>query len=225
MLHHFVDSCDDDPSCVCSINPNNTLIVDCVTYNAISGATQTGPNIFWTWAALRYVAVSGDYGWLDANYDNLQLSMTFLLKRFDSNVNLFNVPGPLWIDTFIRANYTTDTNAAMIFLAEAMADMETFRGNTSGATFYLDLASDVRIAMNTYLYSTDHYCTQSDPDASAPGGVKKCSRDFVDYDSNLLAIGASAANASGAAATLARVDSGQCTHARGTWVSEIYYDW
>jgi hypothetical protein len=56
----------------------------------------------------------------------------FLMDRFDESVGLFNAPGPLWIDTFIRANYTSDTNAAMIMLCELMADAEGFLGNASG---------------------------------------------------------------------------------------------
>lgn len=55
-----------------------------------------------------------------------------LICSFDSNVGLFNVPGSLWIDTFIRANYTSDTNAGMVMLLSAMADAEKFLGNTTG---------------------------------------------------------------------------------------------
>lgn len=49
-------------------------------------------------------------------------------------------------------------------------------------------------------------------------------RDFVDYDSNLLAIAAGVASQAQAEAILHRVDSGPCAHPRGTWVSEVYYD-
>ena len=65
--------------------------------------------------------------------------------------------------------------------------------------------------------------TQSDP---GPGGiVQKCTRDFIDYDSNAIAVAARVpASPASAAAILARMDRGSCTHARATYVSEIEYD-
>jgi hypothetical protein len=82
MLHHFVPACDShDTSCTCSLNPVNPFVVDCITYDAISGATQTGPNIFWTMAALRYAAVSGDTTWLTTYLPYIRTSMGFLLAR------------------------------------------------------------------------------------------------------------------------------------------------
>ena len=80
--------------------------------------------------------------------------------------------------------------------------------------------------MNKYLLapSGDHYCTQSDP--LPGGGVKVCARDFIDYDANAIAVAAGVPDSLALAQRiLARVDSGNCTHAgRATWVSEIYYD-
>jgi len=180
------------------------------------------------------------------------------LCRFDSSVGLFNVPGSLWIDTFIRANYTSDTNAGILFLLDLMADAEMFVGNATGAALYADTAAHVRGAMNTYLWaaSHDHYCTNSNPlslafqdehemandrnrqrHASATSGVANrttpdavegvqvCARDFVDYDSNLLAVAFGVpATPQQAQAILARVDRGPNAHIRGTWVSEVYYD-
>lgn len=181
----------------------------------------------------------------------------FLSRRFDSSVGLFNVPGSLWIDTFIRANYTSDTNAGILFLLDLMADAETFVGNATGAALYADTAAQVRGAMNTYLWASshDHYCTNSNPLGSASqgehemtgdrnrqrhasatcgvvdsatdavGGVQVCARDFVDYDSNLLAVAFGVpATPQQAQAILSRVDRGPNAHVRGTWVSEVYYD-
>jgi hypothetical protein len=49
-------------------------------------------------------------------------------------------------------------------------------------------------------------------------------RDFVDYDSNLLAVMAGVASTERAERILARIDAGSCSHTgRGTWVSERYY--
>ena len=95
----------------------------------------------------------------------LRRMMNFLDLRFDDVVGLYNAPGSLQIDTFIRQNYTADSNAASIILCELFADAEAYLGNTTGANFYLTRASTVRAAMNEYLLaaSGDHYCTQSDP--------------------------------------------------------------
>ena len=75
--------------------------------------------------------------------------------------------GSLQIDTFIRENFTADSNAASVILCELYADAETFLGNTTGAAFYLARAATVRAAMNHFLMaaSNDHYCTQSNPAA------------------------------------------------------------
>lgn len=197
------------------------------SYDAISGATQTGPNVFTLLAALRYAGATGDAAWLSANMGTLRAIMGFLDERFDASVGLYNVPGSLQIDVFIRQNYTSDSNAASIILCELFADAEASLGNATGAAFYIARAGAVRAAMNTYLLdpqSRDHYCTQSDP--LAGGGVHVCSRDFVDYDSNSLAVAAGVpASAEAANAILARMDSGNCTHTgRATYGSEIYYD-
>lgn len=70
--------------------------------------------------------------------------------------------------------------------------------------------------MNRYLYNTvDHYITQLDTDLNT-------TRDFIDYDANLLAVALGIASVSDgtAANVLARVDRGNCTHAgRATYVS------
>lgn len=226
MLHHFVDNCNGDPMCYCAQSPFNPAMQDCVTYAAISGASQTGPNIFWTLASLRFAAVTGNMTWLTQQLPELRYSMYFLLQRFDPAVGLFKVPGSLFIDTFIRANYTSDTNAAMVWLLREFADAERAVNNATGAALYEAVAATVLRAMPAYLWhptQRDHFCTNSNPGASA-GQVEVCARDFVDYDSNLLAVAVGMATGSDATALLARVDSGACTHARGTWVSEVYYD-
>jgi hypothetical protein len=84
------------------------------------------------------------------------------------------------------------------------------------------MASDIVTGMNTHLWADDHYITQLNPDGTT--------RDFVDYDSNLLAVAFGIAPPDRAKLILARVDSGSCTHAgvaagqpRPTWVSETSY--
>jgi hypothetical protein len=53
------------------------------------------------------------------------------------------------------------------------------------------LADRIAAAMNTHLWSDDHYVTQMNPDGST--------RDFIDYDSNLIATAAGVPSASQAA--------------------------
>ena len=70
--HHFVDSCFGD-GCVCGSNrviPTHPH--DCVTFYALSGATQTGPNVFWILSSLQYAALSGDYDWLRSAMPDLR---------------------------------------------------------------------------------------------------------------------------------------------------------
>jgi hypothetical protein len=224
-IHHFVGNCDGaGPDCVCTTGPGG--VQDCFVYNAISGATQTGPNVFTLLASLRYAGTTGNATWLQDKMPVLRQMMAFLDARFDDNVGLYNAPGSLQIDVFIRQNYTADSNAASVILCELFADAEEFLGNATGADFYRTRAAIVRAAMNEYLFaaSNDHYCTQSDPTPS--GGVLQCARDFVDYDANSLAVAAGVpTTVEQANAILARMDSGNCTHAgRATYVSEIYYD-
>ena len=221
-IHHFTPSCS-GPECVCGTS--SAGVSDCFVYDAISGAVQTGPNVFTVLSALRYAGASGDVEWLGVWMDTLRAMMGFLDARFHDDVGLYLAPGSLQIDVFIRANYTADTNAAMVLLTELFADAEAALGNATGAAAYAARADAVRAGMNAHLLaaSGDHYCTQSDP---APGGgVLQCTRDFVDYDANLLAVAARVpASAAASTRVRARVDGGNCTHAgRATWVSEVHY--
>jgi hypothetical protein len=189
------------------------------TYVAISGATQTGPNMFWILASLNYVKCTGDYAWLSAHSASIEKALSFLVGLVDNSVGMLKAPGPLWIDVFKRWDFTSDSNAMMKHLLEVVADMETFLGQTSQATAHLQLAQKIKDAMNAKLWHTannDHYITQLSADGST--------RDLVDYDSNLLAVAYGIAPADRAASIIKRVDSGPCTHGRATYVSEVYYD-
>ena len=223
-IHHFTGDCSGGGSCVCSTSPQG--VQDCVLYDAISGAVQTGPNIFTLLAALRYAGTTGDADFLVTHATTLRAMMAFLDELFDASVGLYNAPGSLQIDVFIRQNYTADSNAMAVLLCELYADAEDFLNNTAAADFYRQRANTVRAAMNVQLMaaSNDHYCTQSDPMGN--GGVARCTRDFVDYDANSIAVAARVPNSTAAAnRILARMDSGVCTHAgRATYVSEKYYD-
>lgn len=192
------------------------------TYVAISGATQTGPNIFWIESALQYARTTGDYAWLRAEMPTVEKALSFLTDRYDPSVQLVNAPGPLWIDVFIRYNYTADTNAFVVRLLRDVADAEQFLGDTSNAASHKTMAGNIVAGMNAHLWAGDHYITQLNPDGTT--------RDFVDYDANLLAVAFGIAPPDRAKLILSRVDSGDCTHAapgagqpRPTYVSEKFY--
>ena len=73
--------------------------------------------------------------------------------------------------------------------------------------------------MNKLLWDekdNDHFITQLNHDHST-------TRDFIDYDANLLAVAFDVANSDRIPSILTRVDSGPYTHIRGTWCSEIPY--
>jgi len=190
--HHFVDT---TPS-----------------YVAISGATMTGPNIFWIASALQYARATGDYDWLRARMPLLERALGYLTDRYDPRVGLVDAPGPLWIDVFIRDHYASDTNAYMVEILREMADAERFlaandghAGNSAGvelAAGHEAMARSIAAAMNARLWAGDHYITQMNPDGSV--------RDFVDYDSNLLAVAFGIAPPARAALIMRRIDGGGC---------------
>ena len=185
------------------------------TYVAISGATQTGPNIFWISSALDYASATGDYAWLREQMPRIEHALAFITDRYDPDVQLISAPGPLWIDVFIRENFTSDTNAFMVGLLRRIADAEALLGDDALAADRRGLAGDIAEGINGHLWSDDHYVTQLNPDGTT--------RDLVDYDANLLAVAFGVAPPERAQQVLARVDAGPCTHGRATWVSEQYY--
>eukprot|EP00727_Mastigamoeba_balamuthi_P014318 m51a1_g9510 hypothetical protein (1845) ;mRNA; f:691990-699199 len=197
IAHHFIDA---EP-----------------TYTAISGATQTGPNMFWIQAALNYVKYTGDYLWLRQHIDRLEKALSFVVGLVDPRVGLISAPGPLWIDVFRRWDFTTDSNAMAMSVLADMADAEAFLGMKEEAREHLALAASIRDAMNRHLWAKDgdHFVTQMNADGTQ--------RDLVDYDSNLLALAFGVPQGDAHQAIFNRVDGGKCTHSRATWVSESYY--
>ena len=184
-------------------------------FEAISGATQTGPNIFWISAALQYAKITGDERWLREQMPRIELALKFLLDRYDAGVRLIEAPGPLWIDVFVREGYTADTNAFAVGLLRDVAGAEQFLGQQELAQQRREMADAISAGMNEHLWARDHYVTQMNRDGSK--------RDFIDYDANLLAVAFGIATPRQAQSILARIDSGTCTHARATYVSERYY--
>ena len=83
------------------------------------------------------------------------------------------------IDVFIRTNFTSDTNAMLVGFFREFALAEEAVGNKTGSAMLNDLATKISNAMNKHLWSEDHYITQIDRNGKT--------RDFVDFDSNLIA--------------------------------------
>lgn len=188
------------------------------TYIAISGATQTGPNIFWILAAIDYATATGNESWLRAHYSQLKAATDWVLDCYDPDRKLVKVGGPLFIDVFIRRGYTLDSNAMLLHLLPEMSAVAEFSGVGADASRYSQLADAIKEGLNAGLWGGhDHYITQRNADWST--------RDMVDYDGNFAAVAFGAADKARAAAILRRLDGGPYTHPgnRGTWTSEKYY--
>lgn len=57
-------------------NFNGTVPTDI----ALSGATQSGPNVFWSMACIDYALGTGDEAWLKAHYPNIKKAVEWLLN-------------------------------------------------------------------------------------------------------------------------------------------------
>lgn len=158
-IHHYTGSCGGGGAeCFCATGPGG--VQDCAVYDALSGAVQTGPNVFTLFAALRYAGATGNASWASTQAPTLRAMMAFLDERFDPQVGLYLAPGSLQIDVFIRQNYTADSNAMGVLLCELFADFEEAMGNATGAALYAARADTIRAAMNQHLLADDgsHYC-------------------------------------------------------------------
>lgn len=131
-------------------------------------------------SALIYVENSGDYEWLKSNIASLELAMSYLEKMYSSNFQLIFSPGSLYIDVFIRNQFTSDSNAYLFRVLRWLADAEVFLGNHQKAGYYNNLASNLYQGMQKHLWVNDHFITQRNMDGTI--------RDFVDFDANTIAI-------------------------------------
>ena len=191
-------------------------------YLALSGETQTGPNTFWTKTALQYAFVSGDLNWLKNYMPTLRNASSFVFDLIESDNNLLFAPGSLMIDVFIRNNYTSDSNAMVVGFLRDFAEAERAVGNEGRAVQLESQADNVVTAMNAKLWADsagdDHFITQLNIDGSI--------RDFVDYDSNLIAVANQVTDESRSRAIFSRIDRGRCSASSGAgpqFVSEEYY--
>ena len=78
------------------------FVGDKPTFLALSGATQTGPNTFWTKSALQYARNSGNLAWLKTYMPTLRASSAFCFDLINPENHLLLAPGSLMVDVFIR---------------------------------------------------------------------------------------------------------------------------
>lgn len=119
----------------------------------------------------------------------------------------------------VRQNYTSDSGAMIVPVLQQLAEFYVYAaGDKTTANELVLLANKIASSVNKYLWapSGDHLVTQLNAD-------KTTTRDFVDYDSNLIAVAFGVIPDANVSAVLQRVDSGSYTHVRATWCSEIPY--
>jgi len=93
------------------------------------------------------------------------------------------MPRALWVDPFKRQNYTSETNMFSLEVLTQFAEVEEHFGNASGAERARAAAAKLKTNINSKLWdvaSNDHYITQLNADGSTA--------DFLDIDSNLMAV-------------------------------------
>lgn len=100
---------------------------------ALSGETQTGPNVFWVKTALQYASSAGDFDWLRGYMPTLRKAANFVFDLIETDVQLLFAPGSLMIDVFIRNNYTSDSNAMVVGFLREFAAAERCVGNATRA--------------------------------------------------------------------------------------------
>lgn len=182
--------------------------------------------MFWTKTALQYVKATGDLAWLKTYMPTLRLAASFCFDLVDADYSMLDAPGSLMIDVFIRQHFTSDSNAMMVGFMREFADAEEAVGNSTGAATLRAQATRMEDAINSLLWAVpgkglggdDHYITQLNRDNTT--------RDFVDYDANLIALAHGIASTDRAKRLFARIDSGRCSAAKGAgpqFVSEVYY--
>lgn len=189
------------------------------TFLSIAGSSQTGPNIFWTLAAINYAEATGDENWLRTNYPHLRMATDWVLANYSPRWKLVRANGPLFIDVFRRSGYTLDTNVFLYYLLKRMSGVAAFCNDPKTAKRYLAIRANLREGMLHNLWNGhDHFVTEREPDGAM--------RDFVDYDGNFAALAFGVLrNRADARKLLNRLDSGPHVHpgGYGTWVSERRY--
>lgn len=190
------------------------------TFLSIAGSSQTGPNIFWTLAAIQYAMATGDEEWLHLHYAHLRMATDWVLSRYNPQMQLVRADGPLFIDVFRRSGFTLDTNVFAYHLLGEMSDVAAFCNDEKTAIRYQTMRKTLRAGILRKLWNgRDHFITERHADGTA--------RDFVDYDGNFAALAFGILpDGPNARRLLERLDRGPHTHpgGYGTWVSERRYE-
>ncbi|CAN5347937.1 hypothetical protein BH11ACT4_BH11ACT4_16300 [soil metagenome] len=186
-------------------------------YVAISGAAQTGPNLFLCLAALDYTTATGDVEWFRGAWERgLRRAIEWVTEFYDPARQLLCVIGPLWVDVFRREGYTFDTNATAVYVLERMADAARYLDLPEVGAEFERVSAGIREGIEA-LWSEDHFVTARSADWEQI-------HDMVDSDGYLApAFGLTVGQRSHD--LLARLDRVPNMHpgGRGTWVSEVFY--
>lgn len=181
-------------------------------YVAISGATQTGPNMFFVLAVAQYGVY--DAAWVHAHASDVARAAQFLLSMMDNG--LIDAPGPLWMDRFKKTGYTSDSNALApeVFLTAASLIKS---WNASLSADLISAAATLKQNFNKRLWGGNHFVTSEN------------GTDFFDFDANLIAIAFDTVDdVDRIDAILAAIDNSHCTPAKdgtiGTWIAQGLYD-
>uniref|UniRef100_A0A7S0EXJ9 Alpha-L-rhamnosidase n=1 Tax=Hanusia phi TaxID=3032 RepID=A0A7S0EXJ9_9CRYP len=193
------------------------FVKDQPVFHAISGERQTGPNVFWILTSIEFAKITANYTWISQQLPLLRTALEYLLNGFDEDVGLIWADGSLMIDTFRRVGFTSDTNAIIIHLLQEFADVEQKFGNESLANQLRTISATIKKSFNQRLWRDDHVATSIDREGNFV--------DFVDYDSNLMAIALNATDSEEKdKKILERIDSNPLAARVPTWVSEVIYE-
>ncbi len=185
-------------------------------YVAISGAAQSGPNLFWPMAVLDHVSATGDHEYLAEIAPDLVRCLDWVLTGLDEDYGLLASVGPLWVDVFRKEGLTLDTNAMAVHVLGRLADALEIVGDVSTAQRYRAVADRIAAALDQ-LWRGDHYARALD----VPG--REPMPDLIDSDDS-LAVLAGVADDARAELILARLAESMHPGGKGTWVSARRYD-
>lgn len=188
------------------------------TFVAISGAPQTGPNLFWCLAALDYVCATGDDDWLRSVWtEGIVSAMAWVVQHLDAKRGLLCVAGPLWVDVFRRSGFTLDTNAMAVHVLDRVGQAARYLGEFAIAESLYTTARMITVGLEALWDGKDHYVTSR-------GRNWDQIEDKVDAE-NYLMVAFGLVDPDRGELMLERMDSGPFAHpgAKGTWVSERYY--
>lgn len=189
------------------------------TYVALSGAPQTGPNIFWSLAVVDYVSATGDAAWLRRHWFYLRRATAWVLEHYDGDKKLLCVSGPLWVDVFKRDGYAFDTNVMAVHFLRQVSSAASLMNDHQTAQRLQTIANEITVGLEQLFDGNDHYITSKSRDWQK-------TVDMIDADNYAAIAFGVTTDPERIKRIFARLDSAPHTHpnGRGTWISEVYYD-